>query len=268
VSDEATSLSLAKIRTDGGTQPRAALDAGLASDYAERIQAGDRFPAVVVFYDGSDYWLADGFHRVIAHTAAGRNRIAADVRQGTRRDAILHSVGVNAEHGRRRTNADKRRAVMVLLKDAEWSKWSDREIARRCRVSKSYASKLRPDPEPDGSLATVASERTYRTKHGTTATMKTDRINADREPKTPEPSDDDLVPFPTRTPAQEKESLARAGNLFRIIDALKALATHPESAAAWVEKCPKTSAYRVDEHLADAFEWISDLASEWGKRNG
>jgi hypothetical protein len=34
----------------------------------------------------------------------------------------------------RRSNADRRRAVMALLKDEEWSGWSDREIARRCRV--------------------------------------------------------------------------------------------------------------------------------------
>ena len=28
-------------------------------------------------------------------------------------------------------NADKRRAVVALLEDPEWSAWSDREIARR-----------------------------------------------------------------------------------------------------------------------------------------
>src|ERR1700722_14805947 len=56
------------------------------------------------------------------------------IRQGTRRDAVLFSVGANASHGLRRTNDDKRRAVMTLLSDSEWRKWPLRKIARRCGV--------------------------------------------------------------------------------------------------------------------------------------
>ena len=33
---------------------------------------------------------------------------------------------------------------MVLLNDAEWVKWSDNEIARRCAVSQPFVSKIRP----------------------------------------------------------------------------------------------------------------------------
>ena len=40
----------------------------------------------------------------------------------------------NADHGKRRSNADKRRAVEMMLKDSEWGKWSDREIAAKCAV--------------------------------------------------------------------------------------------------------------------------------------
>lgn len=88
--------------------------------------------------------------------------------------AVLHSVGANAQHGQRRTNADKRKAVMTLLNDEEWGQWSDREIARQCAVSKSFVNKLRP------SLSTMDSEksvpRTYTTKHGTVSTMNTQNI--------------------------------------------------------------------------------------------
>ena len=38
---------------------------------------------------------------------------------------------------------DKRRAVMTLLNDPEWSAWSDREIARQCRVSDKTVGHLR-----------------------------------------------------------------------------------------------------------------------------
>jgi N6-adenosine-specific RNA methylase IME4 len=125
---------------------------------------------VTLFYDGGAYWLADGFHRHAAHLKAGATDIAADIRQGTRRDAILHSVGANQSHGLRRTNDDKRRAVMTLLNDEEWGKWSAREIAEHCGVSHDFAARLKK------SLSSDDSEVTYTTKHGTVATMQTGNI--------------------------------------------------------------------------------------------
>jgi len=136
-------LRIADIRTDGGTQPRAELDPDTVAEYVEAMKGGAEFPAVVVFSDGETYWLVDGFHRVDAAKATGRETIPADVREGTRRDAVLYSVGANATHGLRRTNADKWRAVVTLLGDEEWRQWSDNEIARRCAVSQPYVSKLR-----------------------------------------------------------------------------------------------------------------------------
>lgn len=133
------------IRTDGGTQPRSAIYQNVVDDYAEAISSGAIFPPVVLFYDGSDYWLADGFHRHAGHRKAGLTKIAADIRQGARRDAVLYSVGANSAHGLRRTNEDKRRAVMTLLQDAEWAKWSDREIARRAGVSDKTVGALRKE---------------------------------------------------------------------------------------------------------------------------
>lgn len=143
--DTSTLIDLQKIRLDGGTQPRAALDKDLIQEYAAAMVDGDEFPPVVVFYDGTAYWLADGFHRFHAAHRIGRKEIRAEVRQGTQRDAVLHSVGVNAAHGKRRSNADKRRAVMTLLADAEWAEWSDREIARRCKVSHQFVNNVRKE---------------------------------------------------------------------------------------------------------------------------
>lgn len=46
-------------------------------------------------------------------------------------------MGDNASHGLRRTNEDKRREVKMALEAMAEAglNWSDREIARRCRVS-------------------------------------------------------------------------------------------------------------------------------------
>lgn len=131
------------IRIDGGTQSRVEIDNQVVSDYAEAIKAGIEFPPVVVFYDGADHWLADGFHRFHAHKHAGKASIAADVHDGTVRDAILYSVGANGTHGLRRTNADKRKAVETMLADAVWKLWSDRKIADSCGVSQPFVSGLR-----------------------------------------------------------------------------------------------------------------------------
>ena len=123
-------FSLSQIRCDGGTQPRAAIDDATVNEYVEDMKNGANFPAVTVFYDGADYWLADGFHRLEASIKAGFSEINTLVKQGTRRDAVLYSVGANAKHGLRRSNADKRRAVTTLLEDSEWSQWSNNAIRR------------------------------------------------------------------------------------------------------------------------------------------
>jgi hypothetical protein len=67
-----------------------------------------------------------------------------EIRQGSLRDAILFACGANAVHGLRRTNKDKRRAVRTLLKDPEWSQWTDVEIARRCAVDPKTVAAHRP----------------------------------------------------------------------------------------------------------------------------
>lgn len=152
MSQGATKLRIEQIRTDGGTQSRERLSDEAVNDYADAYKSkGVTMPPVVVFYDGDEYWLADGFHRIAAALKAGRNKLDADVHQGSQRDAILYSVGANARHGERRSNADKRRAVTLLLKDEEWGAKSDRWIAEKCGVSHTLVQKQR------GELATVAS---------------------------------------------------------------------------------------------------------------
>lgn len=67
------------------------------------------------------------------------------MRQGGLRDAILHSAGANADHGLRRTNDDKRRAVLMLLQDEVWGQWNDSKIARACAVSQPFVTKVRSE---------------------------------------------------------------------------------------------------------------------------
>lgn len=145
VIESVSELNVSLIRMDGGTQPREAIIESTVNEYRLDMMTGAKFPPVVVFYDGDNYWLADGFHRTRAAIQCNRETIDADIRQGTRRDAILYSVGANGNHGLRRTNADKRRAVMLLLEDREWGGESISWIAKKCAVSVGLVHKMKED---------------------------------------------------------------------------------------------------------------------------
>jgi len=190
-------IELSKIRIDGGTQPRAELNQATVDEYAEAIKTGAQLPPVTLFYDGAHYWLADGFHRYFGAKAAGRTTIHEDITPGTLREAILYSLSANSKHGLRRSNADKRRAVQTLLDDAEWSKWSSNEIAKRCAVGVDMVIALR-----NSSLSeTKVTEREVKTKHGTTTTMNTANIGKKARPAEPEkPAEPPPSPEPEYTP--------------------------------------------------------------------
>jgi uncharacterized ParB-like nuclease family protein len=177
-------LQINSICTDGGTQLRAADSKTTVADYADAIRGGAAFPPIVVFFDGDKYWLADGFHRLDAHREAGQQEIEADVRTGSKRDAILFAAGANAEHGLRRTTEDKRRAVLALLRDPEWRRWSDRSIAVNVKVDHKTVAKYRrelygeiPTEPVNGEIPT---ERRFVTGHGTEAARKTASHDAPR----------------------------------------------------------------------------------------
>ncbi|MEA5536772.1 ParB N-terminal domain-containing protein [Crocosphaera sp. XPORK-15E] len=114
-------LDLEEVRRDGGTQPRTKIDIHHIKRLEEQMENGQEIEPVVVFYDGTNYWLADGFHRWNAHRNQEEPTIRAIVHQGSRRDAVLYSVGANADHkpALPRSRADKHRAVLTLLNDPE-----------------------------------------------------------------------------------------------------------------------------------------------------
>ncbi|MGT2481773.1 hypothetical protein ACU4GR_29665 [Methylobacterium oryzae CBMB20] len=108
------------------------------------------------------------------------------MRRGGLRDAILHSAGANAAHGLRRTNADKRRALLMLLKDEEWGAWADREIARRCAVGHPLVADVRA--ALTGSSSSEPAARTYQDRHGNVTRMDTARIGRKAAEPTPSAS--------------------------------------------------------------------------------
>lgn len=134
-------LKVSEIVTDAGTQVRAGLNEMTVADYAEALADGAKFPPVVVFHDGKRHLAADGFHRITAARRIGAKEIECDIRRGGKLEALRFALGCNANHGLRRTNADKRCAVSMALK--EFPKFSTVAIAEMCLVGDELVAEIR-----------------------------------------------------------------------------------------------------------------------------
>jgi transposase-like protein len=140
---QVTKIEINKIRMDGGTQPREALEHAAVQDYSEAMKQGATFPPVIVFHDGENCWLADGFHRVKAAVNAGLKELDCEVRQGNLDDAQWFSFSANKTNGLRRTNADKQRAVKAALLHPKGAVLSDSQIAEHVGVDQKTVTNWR-----------------------------------------------------------------------------------------------------------------------------
>jgi len=130
-------IELDRIVADGRCQPRASMDMVTIADYAEAMAAGAVFPPIRCKRNGDRFYIYDGFHRRAAAERTGLREIEVAWEDGTLLDAIEASCAVNADHGLRRSNEDKRKAVrrMFEVMAERRENWSDGEIARKCGVS-------------------------------------------------------------------------------------------------------------------------------------
>jgi len=119
---------------------------------APAMAAGMKFPPVIVLYDGADYWLADGFHRVTAAEQAGLEEIACELHPGTRQEAQCYSFSANKANGLRRTNDDKGRAVQAALLHPLSAGLSDRQIAQHVGVDHTTVLRWREKLSAFGAL--------------------------------------------------------------------------------------------------------------------
>jgi hypothetical protein len=179
-------LKIDVIRTDGATQPRAAIDFEAVFDYMDAMSDGAEFPPVVVFYDGTSYWLADGFHRVKAAEQAGFEEIACELHQGTQQEAQWYSFGANKTNGLRRTNDDKQRAVRAALAHPKGVGLSDRQISSHVGVDHKTVGAWREKLEGTGEIPQSA-QRTGR--DGRTTNSAGNRRHPAAEPKSPAPAE-------------------------------------------------------------------------------
>jgi hypothetical protein len=189
-------LSLERIRTEG-TQVRVALSETVIREYADALARGDEFPPIEVYYDETAYWLADGFHRVQAAQQAGRDSLAATIHPGGQREALLHALSANDTHGYRRTDADRRHAIELLLADPKWREWNNSAIARQCRVSEFLVRTVRQELAPPQETQEPPERTRKVTRGGKTYTMSTGRIGTAARAKAPAAPSSARSPAPT-----------------------------------------------------------------------
>jgi hypothetical protein len=239
-------IALASVRIDGGTQPRTELSLETVDRYAEAKRDGAVFPPGVIFDDGSNLWLAAGFHRYFADKKNETTEAPFEVRQGTLRDAVLYSVGENATHGLPRSNEDKRRAVKILLEDEEWATWSDSVLAQKANVSQPFVSKLRRELSQN-----VLSEQPTMRRSADGVIRDTSKIGVRHEDDDQQGSLTDVVAANEAEEAQQVRTCRKCG----CTDANAC-----EGGCSWVESdlCSQCETPAADEEP----ETELDLASE------
>jgi archaellum component FlaC/uncharacterized ParB-like nuclease family protein len=143
------SLSVDVINITGGTQSRLKIKEDYVEEILEKMKDGVEYDAVTIFFDGKEYWLADGFHRYHATRKLGKASIKCKITNGLLRDAILYSKVANNLHGLPPSLQDKIANAQELIDDFEWGGFSNREIGRICDVSHVTVAKLRVGKVPE-----------------------------------------------------------------------------------------------------------------------
>jgi len=132
---------------DTSIQTRYRLDKATVADYEEAMRRGDKFPPLEVMAEmgSSSYYLWDGQHRIAAAKRIGKDSFMCHIRRGEKSDALRMALGANAAHGLRRSNADKRKCVLLAMNAVEYDDLSMRSMGELCNVSRMLVSDIKQE---------------------------------------------------------------------------------------------------------------------------
>jgi hypothetical protein len=223
-------VKLDDIRIDGGTQGRLVIDQPTVYNYLEHMKEGDEFPKMFTVFDGSTYWLVDGFHRYHAYKLLGIKEIEIDYKPGTLEEAQVLSFGVNGIHGKPRSNEDKRKVVEAALEHPLTKHKSNYEIAKVCCVSQSFVAAVRnpssKEKQKKNSIKHAEKVAQESVNKGTTTSLTSTEVIT---PTAPEPNPyDGAVPDEDEIKATELALQADQEAMHKLLESDDALATAHE----------------------------------------
>jgi hypothetical protein len=180
-------MLLNKIRIDGDTQARERLDESVVAEYAAHMKDGAKFPPLIVFYDGTDNWLADGFHRYFAYKQHAALDVDVEVREGTKDDALLYAFGAAAQRGLPMNHQDYKAIIKRMLAHPVWSQWTNTTIAKHIGCSSMTVGRIKKELEKES--APPDTTKKYKDKDGKERQVDTTKL-ATKKAAEPEPQDD------------------------------------------------------------------------------
>ncbi len=140
---EEQAILLTQICTDSAIQPRLERNRRWIKALAQAMHQGRELPPVVCFYDGYNYWLADGLDRLEAAKLAEQKAILADIRQGSLQEAISYSRFGSQRNKDKRQVVDRFLGLLESMSEEEKEYWSHQNIGTYCCVTSAYVGQRR-----------------------------------------------------------------------------------------------------------------------------
>lgn len=250
---------------------------GLYSYHVEDLRGAVRRkeslpPVQVWIVPGRGNLVTDGHHTTEAYRLEGRKTVPAETHEGTWLDAVKAASAANAQHkALKRTNEDKRRAVLNLLTALKEAKetWSNGRVAKWCQVGDDLVAALvlrtqavapdsaAPKKGSDGREYKASVGKGKKEKKGKPSAIVAPPVATDPEPVAPKAE-------PTTAPAEVPSARVfdfpafegRVGAVYRDIDAVGLM--------FGLNHAPRTEGIRrlLREFKAEFQEWYNELSNK------
>ena len=197
-------LPLNKLVADDRLKVRMKIDQDVVDHYVEILRRDKQerrqwsFPEISVHeVDGANL-IVDGLHRIRAAKKIRLKTVPCKVTDSDLETATIAAASANAAHGQPLTQAEKRRAIQMVLSVA--ANFSDRRIAKTVGVSPTTVAAVRGELCEEGHIE-EGTERIGRNGRKVASPRKNAKVGTKRTKRTAKQIDDvhdkvDPSPFP------------------------------------------------------------------------
>lgn len=114
----------------------------ITNTYKSAIESTRTCAPLSVCFDGSDYWLFDGHHRLAAMKSLGFNTCKVTIYKGTRRDAFRRYIKDKLRCQGRSSSGVFSHCLRILDEDPEWSKTDNKTLSTLFGRSPEFFTKI------------------------------------------------------------------------------------------------------------------------------